>query len=124
MKKIVTPRIKASKRPKKRYVLFQLKSSEPLSFFGVKSFFLKFFENQFGSSFEEKMLKFVLFDSKTGYGVIRCRHLSVDQVKASISLVKRVGSFPVESRVVLVSGSIKKLKGKISPKKNLKKSVQ
>lgn len=110
MKKNVVPRIKPSKRPKKRYILFFVKAQKRLEFFFVKKFFDTFFHGFFGASEKEKMARLVLFDTRFSFGIVKCRHLFVKEVKDALLSIKKIGSVQVDALPVLVSGSIKKLK--------------
>lgn len=98
-------RILASKRPKKRYVLFHVKGS--VHFAAVKEGVLSCLRSFFGPAFESAAVLFVFFDSKTGFGFLKCRHNAAQKVRLGLLSVK-LGGFQVEP--IRTSGSLRKLK--------------
>ena len=96
-------------RPKKRYILFRLELAGAFSFEQAKKIILFFLQRFFGAGFSEKQVLLVGVDTQTGFGIIRCRREAVQEVKKALGLYSG-SSFKI--RVVLVSGSIKKLKEK------------
>ncbi|GEM_PF-2809237 len=110
MKAPVKPKVKASKRPKKRYLLFELSARSHLSFPQAKNLVMRFLQENFGASFSEKLASFLLFDARLRLGIIRCRHLAAREIKSALEDSKKTRSMGFEARVVRMSGSIKKLK--------------
>ncbi len=48
-----------------------------------------------------------VYDEKNQMGLIRCSHTSVEQVRAALALIQRIGDMPVAAKVIGVSGTIK-----------------
>lgn len=107
------PKVKASHRPKKRYILFSLSGVHGISFDGLKSFFNGFFRDFFREAFSEKMIWFVLFDFHSGKGIVRCRREALSDVKKAIESIRSFRGTSAKARVVLVSGTIRTLKEKL-----------
>ncbi len=100
-------------REKKRYILFRMDSEIPLNaksvFFSIWEYFLE----KFGVFWVAKS-RFALidFDEKNGLGIVKCSHRFLAETKKAISEVKKAGKVSVKAEVILVSGTIKKIKGK------------
>lgn len=103
LKKQIQKKVKASKRPKKRYVLFSVGKETRFDFFSANRFLENSFRRVFGSKFDEKLIKLVVFEKEYGMAILRCRREFLDEVKTVVDSSKPF-------KVVLVSGSIKKLK--------------
>jgi ribonuclease P/MRP protein subunit POP5 len=52
------------------------------------------------------------YDEKNQMGILRCSHESVENVRASLALIQRIGDIRVVVRILGVSGSIKATKMK------------
>ena len=52
------------------------------------------------------------YDDKRQIGILRCSHEDVENVRASLALIQRIGDFRVVIRVLGISGSIKAAKMK------------
>ena len=110
----VSLKVKASKRPKKRYLLFELKSLQTLEADFVKRQLVFALRDFFGQSFEQKRIWVVLFDQKKSLGIIRCSHLAVKEISVFLQTINLLGGKKVLLRAILSSGSIRKLKEKIN----------
>ncbi|MEK6941930.1 MAG: Rpp14/Pop5 family protein [archaeon] len=112
-KQPVSLKVKASKRPKKRYLLFEVKSLQTLESDFVKRFLVFSLRDFFGAKFEQKRIWVVLFDQKKSMGIIRCSHLAANEISVFLGALNSLGGKKVSLLAILSSGSIKKLKQKI-----------
>ena len=104
-----------SLREKDRYLVFEVIASADFSYDDlVKSvwFTLLSFLGELGASRCE--IRFIrnLYDAKRKRGVIRCAHNRIEEVRASLSLVKRIGNACAIIRVLGVTGTIKSARKK------------
>ena len=113
VKKSIKP-IPSSYRGKKRYILFELISEKKLNEKDVSRELWHNFLRLFGSiGCAKAKIWFILFDTKKNKGIIRCANETVEEVKAGLLFLKDVKGAAVIPKILLVSGSIKKLKEKI-----------
>lgn len=113
MNQPVKPKLKPSKRPKKRYVLFEISGAQNFFHETVKRAMVFHFRNFFGQEFEKQRIWVTSFFPETGFGILRCGRTAVERVKKAVVSFKLLNGKPVKSRTVLTSGSIKKLKEKV-----------
>lgn len=115
IKKGISP-IKATLRGKKRYILFELISEGKIA---EKDLGNKLWENFLSLFGEEGCAKrriwFIKFDEKRKAGIVRCGHKYVEDLKIAILFLKNVKGTAVIPKILSVSGSLKKLKGKMNP---------
>jgi RNase P/RNase MRP subunit POP5 len=112
------PKLKPSKRPKKRYLLFEIKSKEKTNSFFAKKEIIAFLKGFFKEKFFEKKISFILFSEKKSKGIIRCRREEKENVSKALEKIKKINGNFVQAKTILSSGSLLKLKQKIFPKKN------
>ena len=109
-KKSMNP-IPLSLRDKKRYLVFELISDKQLYSkevsFAVKNLLLKLF-GELGLS--KMNYQFIVFDEKSMKGILKCRHIAVDDLKAGILLLKEINSVKVIPKTLKTSGTVKKAK--------------
>ncbi|MDO8624473.1 MAG: Rpp14/Pop5 family protein [Candidatus Diapherotrites archaeon] len=97
-------------RGKKRYALVALRSSVPLVSREVVSAVLSNQREWFGViGLARQSLSVISFDPKTGSLVVKCALRQVEDVKAGLVLLERVGTVVVSAEIVRVSGSLKGL---------------
>lgn len=104
-----------SMRQQKRYIVFEVISENPVMYNDIISSVwnsMLGFLGELGSS--EARIWFVtgLYDDKTQRGVIRCRHDSVEKVRAVLSLVQIIGESRSILKIIGVTGTIKAAKNK------------
>ena len=112
MIQIVIKPVLPSLREKKRYIVYEVKAEKGVNFEEVKK------------ELEKKMLEFlgelgygkagvrIMDNWKDNKGIIRTSTKSVDNVKAALTMVQRVGSQKVMVKTVGVSGILRKAKNK------------
>ena len=94
-------RRKPSKLPKKRYILFELRSEERLHWRAVRA------------ELEKISALLIKFNSDTGKGIMRCRLQELQQVKRKFMAMRRVQNAAVKPKTLLTSGTVKKLRNRI-----------
>ena len=103
-------------RGKKRYVLFGLVCAEGKTFAEKEVFHSVWntFSKVFGSAgLAEQKLWLLKWFASEGKGVLRCSLPELEKVKAGLLFLQEVKGVKVVPLVLSVSGSAKKLKGKI-----------
>jgi RNase P/RNase MRP subunit POP5 len=106
------PRIKPSQRPKKRYVLFELKPSEKFSFKEISQQLWLAIVKQIGK--EEALalgFQLVVFDFKTGKGIFKCKREKCEKAKKAVNSIQEFFGAKVFLKTMRTSGTIKTLKG-------------
>ncbi|MDD5163938.1 MAG: Rpp14/Pop5 family protein [Candidatus ainarchaeum sp.] len=105
------PRIKPSQRPKKRYVLFELKTSQKFSFSELSKQLWLAIVKQTG---KEEALSFgfqlVVFDFKIGRGIFKCRREKCEKAKKAVNSIREFYNAKVFLKTLRTSGTIKTLK--------------
>lgn len=103
----------SSLKLKKRYIVFQAKSAQPISEEDVKSglysFLLKFFGEYGYSKLAYKLLQ---FDEKGGMGLIRCERGSLYDLLGALALIENLNGKKARAIALASSGTIKTLKEK------------
>jgi len=114
--------IPSTMRGKKRYIKFLIEAlaaiGSPLKEKDVYNAVWGFFLKKFGSlGIARQRFLVVAFDEKTGMGVLRCSHKSVEKTKKALLELNTVKDIAVKTAIIRVSGSINKLKNKRHAKK-------
>jgi RNase P/RNase MRP subunit POP5 len=109
--------IPLSMRDRKRYVLFQLiplnSKKVVFSVEEVKKALSENFLQLFGEiGLARKGYQFISFNSKNFLGIIRCKHLELEEIKSGLLFLKEVKGKAVIPRILRVSGTLKTLKSK------------
>lgn len=112
-KKSIRP-IPPTYRGKKRYILFELISEKRLN----EKDFSRELWNNFLRLFGEvgcarAKIWLVIFNEKKNKGIIRCANEHSEEVKAGLLFLKEIKGAKAIPKILLVSGSLKKLKEKI-----------
>ena len=105
------PRIKPSQRQKKRFVLFEMKSPQRLSFTELsKSLWLELTKKI--PRQEAVMLGFQLiaFDSAKSKGIFKCSREKCEKTKSAMNDIKEISGEKVSLKTLKTSGTIKTLK--------------
>jgi RNase P/RNase MRP subunit POP5 len=97
-----------SKRPKRRYLLFGLKSENPL--FSQKQAFdavMGACRHSLGAeALKKEGIWFIVFNPQGGRGIVRCSHKSVSAVKEAVDGIEG-------AETLLVSGTLRKIKSRL-----------
>ena len=109
--KKATHALPLSARGKKRYILFGVRAPAPLPAEAAKRALFGHFLALFGErGVGAQKLFLVGFDPARQSGIVRCALAHAEDVKAGIVLLRAVGEVPVAPRVLLVSGTLAKLR--------------
>ena len=99
-----------SLRPTRRYIAYQVLSEEKILYNDLANAIwhsILNFLGEFGTSEAEIWLVRNLYDDKKQAGIIRCSHKYLERIRASLSLIDRIGDTRVVIKVLGVSGTIK-----------------
>ena len=95
-------------RPKRRYIAFEVVG--------------KASKNQIARAIEsslrddrDKIMKLILYEARSGRGLLRCGHLQVLEAKAAMSSIERIGGEKVSLGILGISGTIRAAKRKFLP---------
>lgn len=105
----------ATLRQKHRYIAYKIISEQEIPFPDIMNAIwhdLLNFLGEFGTSNARVRLVRDSWDEKKRIGLIRCSHTAVEQVRAALALVSRIGDTPVIISVLGVSGTIKSARKK------------
>ncbi len=100
----------ASLREKNRYILFKIISEEPVEYSDLESAIwntMLDFLGEYGVSNTSVWLIKDRWDKNSQTCIIKCNHLSVQAVIASLGLLGRLGDSRVAIKILKVSGTIK-----------------
>jgi ribonuclease P/MRP protein subunit POP5 len=100
----------ASLRERKRYILFKVIAEAPIEYSDLEAAVwntMLDFLGEYGVSKTSVWLMKERWDGKEQTCIIRCNHLSVPQVIASLGLITRLGDVRVVIKILKVSGTIK-----------------
>jgi len=99
---------------RKRYIAFKLLSDTFIYYNdlsqSIRIEILKL-HGDFGVS--KAGFKLIEYDGKTGFGIVKCNHLALEQTRLSLLSLKNVRDIPVIPQVLHVSGTIKSLRQKM-----------
>ena len=112
-----------SLRSQKRYIVFEVISENPVVYNDIVTAVwtsMLSFLGELGSSAAKVWFIHNIYDDKSQRGVIKCSHDSVEQVRASLSLIQIVGETKCIMKIVGVTGTIKSAKAKYMPQSDLK----
>lgn len=98
------------KNIRKRYILYELISDEPVDQTEFKKEFLKVSLNLFGELDFKNANLLILETEHKIKGIIRCSHLYVDKVKLALGLIKEINQKKVIAQSLKTSGTLKSLK--------------
>lgn len=102
-----------SKRGKNRYLVYHVRSEEPVTGEGIGKAVWKTaleFLGELGVS--RSGLRIVEFDEKAQKGIVKADRSSVEEARAVLALVKQAGGERVALNVLGVSGILKKARAK------------
>jgi len=96
-----------SKRPKRRYLLFGLKSESQLSPKQAFDAVMGACRHALGvDALKKEGIWFIVFNPASGRGIVRCSHKSVSAVKEAVDGIKG-------AETLLVSGTMRKIKPRL-----------
>ncbi|MFH1473541.1 MAG: Rpp14/Pop5 family protein [Candidatus Aenigmatarchaeota archaeon] len=104
-----------SLRGRRRYIAYQVISEEKVLLQDlINSIWHSIlnFLGEHGSSEADIWIARDIYDEKKQMGLIRCSHLTVEHIRASLALMERIGDTRVVVKVLGVSGTIKAAKMK------------
>ena len=97
-------------RPKKRYIVFEVISEHPVKYGDLVSAFwsqmLGFFGENEASAAGIWFMQDHYSDKKQS-GVVKCRHVAVEQVRLALSLIQVAGESRAIARIRGVTGTLK-----------------
>lgn len=100
-----------SLKQKKRYIVFEILSSKKFSFLEIKeeveSMLLLFF-GQWGLAKSSPLIIKEKFNAESQRFVIKINHKFIDELKAALTLSKKIKNTPVIIKSVITSGTLKK----------------
>ena len=102
-------------RRRKRYIAFQVISEEKIPTNDVINSIwhsLLNFLGEYGVAKAAVWISKANYDENKNIGIIRCSHVSVEHVRASLSMIQRIGDTRAIIKVLGVSGTIKAAKKK------------
>jgi ribonuclease P/MRP protein subunit POP5 len=102
-------------RPNKRYVIFEIISEHPVEYSDFSSAVwasLLDFAGELGASDARIWLIANLYDDKRQRGIIKCSNISVETVRAALSLVQIISEHKCIVRVIGVTGTLKSAQDK------------
>ncbi|MBU5688318.1 MAG: ribonuclease P protein component 2 [Candidatus Aenigmarchaeota archaeon] len=106
----------ASLREKNRYILFKIISEEPIEYSDLESAIwntMLDFLGEYGTSKTSAWLIKDRWDKNNQTCIIRCNHLSVPALIASLGLINRLGDTRIAVKILKVSGTIKGCKANL-----------
>lgn len=104
-----------SLRGRKRYIAYHILSQEKIIFQDVINTIWHSLLNllgELGTSEADIWIIKDSYDENKQMGILRCSHTSVEQVRAALALIDRIGDVRVIVKVLGISGSIKATKMK------------
>jgi len=104
-----------SLRTKRRYIVFEIISEHPMEYSDFVNAVWASLLNFLGEATTSDARIWIiqnLYDLKNHRGVIRCKHDSVEQVRAALTLIQMVGETKAVIKILGVTGTIKSAKGK------------
>lgn len=105
----------SSLRSRRRYIAYQVISEEKVLLEDLMNTIWHStlnFLGEYGTSKTDMWIVKDTYDEKNQMGLIRCSHTSVEQVRASLALIERIGDVRVVFKVLGISGTIKAAKMK------------
>ncbi len=102
-------------RERERYLVFEVISESPIDYKDLSRamwFSIISFIGESGAGESQARLIKNLYNPKKQQGVIRCRHDMTEKVRASVALVRKIGSINAIIRVLGITGTIKSAKNK------------
>ena len=101
-----------SLREKNRYISFRIISQEPVQYSDFEQALWHVLLELYGESGMSKTSAWLmknLYDPREQTGVIRCNHVSVQQILSALGLLTRLGESRVVVKILKVSGTLKGL---------------
>jgi RNase P/RNase MRP subunit POP5 len=112
------PRRKPSERPKRRYVVFEVDSKEPLGLQQVDSAV-----QHACSELKEKGMKFIhdTWDGAAKQGIVRINHTHATQLCDKLTSIKSIGNSDAKVKTIGMSGILRQAKLNFMKNKTIKK---
>jgi ribonuclease P/MRP protein subunit POP5 len=109
-------------RNRRRYIAYQVYSEDRFIFQDLSNSIwhsILNFLGELGASKADIWVAKDVYDESRQIGIIRCSHDAVEQVRASLALMERIGDVRVIVKVLGISGSIKATRMKFFGETNL-----
>ncbi|MEM5804579.1 MAG: Rpp14/Pop5 family protein [Candidatus Aenigmatarchaeota archaeon] len=109
-------------RPNHRYMAYQVLSEKKVSFDDLVAAMwhsLMNFTGELGASQSRVWILRNMWDHEKQLGLLRCEHGSVEEVRAGLALVQRVGEMPIVIKVLGISGTAKAARQKFFGERSL-----
>ncbi|HUU77865.1 MAG TPA: RNase P subunit p30 family protein [candidate division Zixibacteria bacterium] len=119
---LVNVPINEKKMERQRYLLFEILSEKPIEITQkqFEEYLWESFTNLFGSVGSSRAGLFIIkFNPEKNYGILRCSHLALNALRASLATINQINDIKVIIHIMKVSGTIKSLES-ISIKKKRK----
>jgi ribonuclease P/MRP protein subunit POP5 len=99
-----------SLRGRRRYLAYQVISEEKVLFQDLTNTIwhsILNFLGEYGASEADLWIAKDIYDDKRQVGLLRCSHINVEEIRAALALIQRIGDTRVVVKVLGISGSIK-----------------
>jgi ribonuclease P/MRP protein subunit POP5 len=123
MEVVKRPKIKPSKREKKRYIVFEIVSIEKPEFKDVKDAILSACLKYLGEFGYTKSRIYVienLYSKEKRRGMLRVTNKSIEGIKSVLGMIKKINNQDITLRLLGISGILKKAKNKFLLKESPK----
>ena len=100
----------SSLRGRRRYIAYQVLSEDKFIFQDLTNSIWHSLLNllgELGAAEADLWVARNIYDEKRQIGIIRCSHEKVEQVRAALALIERIGDVRIIVKVLGISGSIK-----------------
>ena len=109
-------------RPNHRYMAYQVLSEKKVSFDDIVNAMwhsIMNFAGELGSSESRVWILRNMWDQEKQLGLLRCEHNSVEEIRAALALVQRIGDMPIVIKVLGISGTAKAARQKFFGERSL-----
>lgn len=109
-------------RPNHRYMAYQVLSEKKVSFDDIVNAMwhsIMNFAGELGASESRVWILRNMWDPEKQLGLLRCEHNSVEEIRAALALVQRVGEMPIVIKVLGISGTAKAARQKFFGERTL-----
>lgn len=109
VKALVENRFKNTRKPRKRYVVFTVICEEEVCFDSVESAVREKFIEYYGeSTYHKASPRLILYNEKSGRGIIRVLHTCTDYLIAVLGLIKKINNRNCIILPIKTTGTLRK----------------
>lgn len=102
-------------RVRRRYILVKINSDETPNEKDFQSALLSSIIRLFGEYGASQIDVFLVkYDQRMKYAIVRCSHRALPMVQAAMAAITKIGEYEASVHTLLVSGTLKALKRKIT----------